>query len=83
MMQAAGRSLGLPDELAAKLAAHTALGAGRMLVESGFSAADLRQQVTSPGGTTQAALDVMYERGLPDAVRAALQAAARRSQELG
>jgi len=83
MMQAAGRSLGLPEALAARLAAHTALGAGKMLVESGRTAADLRQQVTSPGGTTQAALDVMYERGLPDAVRAALQAAARRSQELG
>ncbi|MDX8402062.1 MAG: pyrroline-5-carboxylate reductase dimerization domain-containing protein, partial [Mariprofundaceae bacterium] len=83
MMQAAGRSLGLPEDLAGRLAAVTALGAGRMLVESGRDPAELRQQVTSPGGTTQAALDVMYERGLPDAVRAAIQAAARRSQELG
>ncbi len=82
MMEAAGSKLGLSRELARKLACRTALGAGRMLVESGRSAAELREQVTSPGGTTQAALDVMYDRGLPDAVRAAIQAAARRSREL-
>ncbi|HXH73042.1 MAG TPA: pyrroline-5-carboxylate reductase [Mariprofundaceae bacterium] len=83
VMQAAGESLGLPQELAEHLAEQTALGAGRMLVESGRTAQQLRQQVTSPGGTTQAALDVMYEKGLPDAVRKAIAAASKRSVELG
>ena len=82
VMQAAGESLGLPKELAAKLASQTALGSGKMLVESGRNAADLRTQVTSPGGTTQAALDEMYEGGLPDAVRKGVAAASKRSKEL-
>ncbi len=82
VMQAAGESLGLSKELASKLAAQTALGSGKMLVESGRNASDLRTQVTSPGGTTQAALDEMYEGGLPDAVRKGVAAASKRSKEL-
>ncbi len=82
-MQAAGESLGLSKELAAKLANQTALGAGKMLAESGRDAATLRAQVTSPGGTTQAALDIMYENELPITVRKAMQAAHKRSRELG
>jgi len=83
IMQAAGESLGLPAELATKLASRTAFGAGKMLVESGRSPAELRQQVTSPGGTTQAALDVMYEKGVPTVIRQAITAASKRSMELG
>jgi len=83
MVQAAGVSLGLTEELVRKLVSQTALGAGRMLCESGRSAEALRQQVTSPGGTTQAALDTMYELGLPDAVRQGVVAASKRSKELG
>jgi len=82
VMQAAGETLGLPKALAAKLAAQTALGSGKMLVKSGRNAADLRTQVTSPGGTTQAALDEMYECGLPTAIRKGVAAANRRSKEL-
>ncbi len=82
VMQAAGVKLGLDEAVAAKLAAQTALGAGKMLAESGRTAEALRHQVTSPGGTTQAALDVMYEMGLPAAVRQAVLAASRRSEEL-
>ena len=82
VLQAAGESLGVPKELAATLAGQTALGSGKMLVESGREAAELRQQVTSPGGTTQAALDVMYEDGLPTAVRKGVHAASKRSKEL-
>jgi len=82
VMQAAGESLGLSKDLAFKLASQTALGAGKMLVESGRNASDLRTQVTSPGGTTQAALDEMYEGGLPDAVRKGVAAASKRSKEL-
>ncbi|ATX80118.1 pyrroline-5-carboxylate reductase [Mariprofundus aestuarium] len=82
VLQATGEKLGLPADLAAKLAAQTALGAGKMLVESDRTAAELRHQVTSPGGTTQAALDMMYEMGLPDAVRKGVIAASKRSEEL-
>jgi pyrroline-5-carboxylate reductase len=82
IMQAAGVKLGLSEELAAHLAAQTALGAGKMLVESNRSAEQLRHQVTSPGGTTQAALDTMFEQGLPNAVRAGVTAACKRSEEL-
>jgi pyrroline-5-carboxylate reductase len=81
-LQAAGESLGLPKDLAAKLATQTAMGAGRMLAESGRDAATLRAQVTSPGGTTQAALDAMYESEFPTAVRKGVQAASKRSKEL-
>lgn len=82
IMQAAGVKLGLSEELAARLAAQTALGAGKMLVESDRSAEQLRQQVASPGGTTQAALDMMFEQGFPNAVRAGVTAACKRSEEL-
>jgi len=82
LMQATAHTLGLPKELSAVLATQTALGAGRMLVESGKTAEELRQQVTSPGGTTQAALEAMFEGNMPDAVRAAITAAAKRSKAL-
>ena len=82
VMQATGVKLGLSEDLAARLAAQTALGAGKMLVESNRSAEELRQQVSSPGGTTQAALDTMFEQGLPNAVRAGVTAACKRSEEL-
>jgi len=81
-MQASGIALGLSEELAGKLATQTAMGAGRMLVESGRAPTELRQQVASPGGTTQAALDVMLEDGLPLTVRKAMTAASKRSQAL-
>jgi len=82
VMQATGEKLGLSAEVAAKLAAQTVFGAGKMLAESGRSAEDLRHQVTSPGGTTQAALDAMYDAGVPAGVRKAVVAASKRSQEL-
>lgn len=83
LMQGAGETLGLSTALASKLAAQTALGAGKMLKESGRSAAILREQVSSPGGTTLAALDCMFEKGIADAVRSGVRAADRRSRELG
>jgi pyrroline-5-carboxylate reductase len=82
MMEAAAIALGLPKDLARKLAVRTAYGAGCMLAETGRPPEALRQQVTSPGGTTQAALDVMYDKGLPDIVRKAISAAHKRSVEL-
>ncbi len=82
LMQAAGQALGLSRDLSEKLVGQTALGAARMLTESGKAAELLRQQVTSPGGTTQAALEAMFEGQLPDTVRNAIAAAAKRSREL-
>jgi pyrroline-5-carboxylate reductase len=81
-LEAAGIALGLPHETARRLAAETARGAGRMTAESGLEPAVLREQVTSKGGTTAAALAVFEAGGLRDTVRHAVEAAARRSAEL-
>lgn len=82
LMQASAHALGLPDALGRLLVIQTAMGASRMLVESGKSAAELRQQVTSSGGTTETALETMFEANLPDTVREAIAAAAKRSRAL-
>lgn len=74
---------GLDRENAGRLAAQTLYGAGKLLVESRESASELREKVTSKGGTTEAALNVFAERCLSDIVSAAVGAAARRSRELG
>jgi pyrroline-5-carboxylate reductase len=78
----AGVALGLPRPTARRLAVHTALGAGRMAVEGIDPPATLREQVTSKGGTTAAALAVLEAADLRGIVREALRAAARRSAEL-
>lgn len=74
---------GLPEDLAARLAGQTLMGAGKLLVSSGKDAATLREQVTSKGGTTFAALEAFRARDLEGVVRAAVGAAAARSRELG
>ena len=74
---------GLPREVALKLAAQTMIGAARLVLESGEHPAVLKDQVTSPGGTTAAGLHVLEEKGLRDALISAVQAAALRSAELG
>jgi pyrroline-5-carboxylate reductase len=81
-LEAAGIEIGLPHETARRLAAETARGAGRMAAESGLEPATLREQVTSRGGTTAAALEVLEAGGMRDIVRRAVDAAARRSAEL-
>lgn len=82
-MAAAGETLGLPPDLADRLARRTVAGAGALLDQSPEAASVLRQNVTSRGGTTQAALDVlMADNGLARLMRAATDAAARRSKEL-
>jgi pyrroline-5-carboxylate reductase len=78
-----GAAAGLPPELAAELAARTAAGAAEMILQTGETAAVLRERVTSPGGTTVAGLTVLTERGFYNAIVAAVEAAARRSAELG
>jgi pyrroline-5-carboxylate reductase len=79
----AGAAAGLPVDLAAQLARATVAGAGEMLHQSSTDAAALRQNVTSPGGTTAAALDVlMAPDGLDALMRKAVAAATRRGREL-
>lgn len=73
---------GLAPETAHLLVAQTVLGAARMVLETGKTPEELRVQVTSPGGTTQAALEKMAEKGFKGTVEAAIEAAARRGAEL-
>ena len=73
---------GLPRETARMLASQTCLGAGRMLVESGEAPSTLRERVTSPGGTTAAALAAFDAGGLRKLVAAAVAAATERGREL-
>jgi pyrroline-5-carboxylate reductase len=79
----AGVEAGLPQELAEKLARETVAGSGELLHRSGVAAATLRQNVTSPGGTTAAALAVlMGPDGMQSLLTRAVAAATRRSKEL-
>lgn len=73
---------GLPRETARALATQTCLGAGRMLVESGEAPSTLRERVTSPGGTTAAALDAFAKGGLRELAASAIDAAVARGREL-
>ncbi len=82
-MAAGGVRMGLPADLALRLAAGTARGAAEMVPSTGKSPAELRRQVTSPGGTTQAGLETLEKLEGPEAFRAAVEAATRRSIELG
>ena len=80
----AGVAAGLPRELAEKLARDTVAGAGELLHRSSEDAATLRKNVTSPGGTTAAALEVlMAADGIDPVMKKAIAAATKRSKELG
>jgi pyrroline-5-carboxylate reductase len=82
-MTRAGIAAGLPAELAARLARETVAGAGELLRRSSLDAATLRQNVTSPGGTTAAALEVlMGANGFDTLLTRAIAAATRRGREL-
>ncbi len=78
----AGVAAGLTPEQARLLVTRTAAGAAKMLLESGESPQELRRKVTSPGGTTQAAVAVFDGAGLPDLIRRAIFAARDRGAEL-
>jgi pyrroline-5-carboxylate reductase len=81
-LEAAAHERGLPNDIAHQLTLETAFGAAQMARQSGDSLATLREQVTSKGGTTAAALDVLDAAGLRAIVAHAVAAADRRSAEL-
>ena len=81
-LEDAGVAQGLPRDVARSLASQTCLGAGRMLVESGDAPADLRKRVTSPNGTTQAALESLARDDLHRIMARAVAAATQRGGEL-
>lgn len=82
-LEAAGVAEGLPAEVARALVVQTCVGAARMLESGEAPAEELRRRVTSPGGTTQAALETFEAGGLRALVRDAVAAATRRGRELG
>jgi pyrroline-5-carboxylate reductase len=83
VMAEAGIAQGLPRDLALSLARRTVEGAAALMAQSGDSPEALRKAVTSPGGTTQAALDILMDTGgMPALFRNALSAAATRDRQL-
>jgi pyrroline-5-carboxylate reductase len=84
-LAAAGEAEGLPPDIAMQLSRATVCGAGELAFQSLESAAQLRINVTSPGGTTAAALGVLMddENGFPALLKRAVKAAADRGRELG
>lgn len=81
-MQVAGTKLGLPPDIAKALTLQTAYGATKLALESDVDAAELRRRVTSPNGTTEAAIRQFESDGFRDVVERALGKAAARSREL-
>jgi len=82
-MTAAGVAEGLDEDVAELLAVETCIGAGQLLHHTQKQPAVLRDQVTTPGGTTEAALKVMTASGVQEVLTRAVRAAAVRSRELG
>ncbi len=78
----AGKNLGLDEKTATELTLQTALGAAQMAITSANTPAELRKNVTSPNGTTQAALEVFDRAQISQNIQVALAAAHKRSQEL-
>ncbi len=78
-----GVNAGLPHDIATALAAQTVLGTAKLLIESGRHPATLRDEVTSPGGTTAKALAMLNKKGFKETIVEAVAAAVKRSAELG
>jgi pyrroline-5-carboxylate reductase len=82
-LAASGEKLGLESETSLKLAMETVLGAAKLAAQSADPPGELRRQVTSKGGTTEAALKVFEQERLAEKIMQALEAASRRGSELG
>lgn len=82
-LEAAAVKAGLPRDAARLLTLETAFGAAKMALEGGEEPAQLRQRVTSPGGTTERAIQAFEDAGFREACTQAIQAAIIRAQELG
>jgi len=82
-MESAARKLGLPDEQARSFTLQTVSGAVALAEQSEQSAQDLRKKVTSPAGTTAAAIAILQQRGLDELIYDAMQAAKARAREMG
>lgn len=78
----AGKNMGLDEKVATALTLQTALGAAQMAITSSNTPSELRKNVTSPNGTTQAALEVFDRAQISQNIQTALAAAQKRSQEL-
>ncbi|GAB3278515.1 pyrroline-5-carboxylate reductase [Sinomonas notoginsengisoli] len=81
-MAKAGEALGLDPKLSLRLARETVVGAGMMLAEPGADPVALRRAVTSPNGTTEQAIRVFDERGLPAVIADGAKAASERSRQI-
>jgi pyrroline-5-carboxylate reductase len=79
----AGQSCGLSEEITRSLLIQTLYGSAKMLQETGLPPDELRRQVTSPNGTTMAAMKVLEESGVRQSFLQAVQRATRRAAELG
>jgi pyrroline-5-carboxylate reductase len=81
-MQLVGQELGVPEDGARQLAAQTALGAAQMAKNSDLSPAQLRKQVTSPGGTTERALSSFQDDNLDAIFRKAMKSAVAQAEQM-
>jgi len=79
----AAKTLGLPENLSRSLVKQTVYGAAKLVVETGLDPSRLRAQVTSPGGTTQAAIMHLESKDYIGVIKEAVQAASKRATELG
>jgi len=82
-MSDGGVRMGLPRAVATRLAAQTVMGAGRMVLETGKHPGELKDAVTSPGGTTIAGVHSLEAGAFRGTIMNAVEAAAKRAQELG
>lgn len=82
LMQRAGEKMGLSSDVSSQLTLRTALGAAKMAVESDVDVVELRRRVTSPNGTTHAAIESFLDNGFADVVEKAVTAARDRSVEM-
>src|SRR2546429_7977512 len=82
-LAAGGTGIGLPADVALKLAAQTVLGAAQLMIESKMSPEELVKMVVTPGVTTAAGLAVMEKLGTSESLIAVIEAATRRRQEIG